>query len=134
MIFTPNAAKKQSNTIGLTESIPRLLWKDHEHEDSVNVKLVRDILTVSASRAGVERLYNCARDACRYCRGQLKPDTIKDLMLHLFSTNLDLKQSEIEMIKKYLSIGEATMLDQMRKLVVMFTYPWIPAEYTLLVE
>lgn len=77
--------------------------------------MARDILSIPASGAGVERLFNSARDICHYRRGHLKPDTIKDLMLHLFSSKFELEQSELEMVKEYLSAGEAAMLDQMRK-------------------
>jgi hAT family C-terminal dimerisation region len=77
--------------------------------------MARDVLSIPASGAGVERLFNSARDICHYRRGHLKPDTIKDLMLHLFSSKFELEQSELEMVKEYLSAGEAAMLDQMRK-------------------
>jgi hAT family C-terminal dimerisation region len=106
---------KLTSVTGLTKGNPRLFWKEHEHEYPVLAKIARDILSIPASGAGVERLFNCARDVCHYRRGQLKPDTIKDLMLHLFSSKFDLEQSELEMIKEYLSIGEAAMLDQTRK-------------------
>lgn len=76
-------------------------------------KISRDILSIPASGAGVERLFNCARDICHYRRGQLKPDT--GLMLHHFSSKFELKQTEIEMIKEYLLPGEAAMLDQSRQ-------------------
>jgi hypothetical protein len=36
-------------------------------------------------------------------------------MLHQFATNFDVEQKEIEVIKEYLSIGEAALLDQARK-------------------
>jgi hypothetical protein len=36
-------------------------------------------------------------------------------MLHLFSSKFDLEQTELEMIKGYLSVGEVAMLDQTRK-------------------
>jgi hypothetical protein len=77
--------------------------------------MARDILSIPASGAGVERLFNCARDICHYRRGQLKPDTIKNLMLHMFSSKFELEQSQLEIIKEYLSDGEAAMLDQARK-------------------
>ncbi|CAG7999401.1 unnamed protein product [Penicillium nalgiovense] len=38
-------------------------------------------------------------------------------MLHLFSSKFDLEQTELEMIKGYLSVGEVAMLDQTRKSV-----------------
>lgn len=91
-----------------------MYWKEYEHEFPVLAKIARDILSIPASGAGVERLFNCARDICHYRRGHLKPDTIKDLMLHLFSSKFELEQNEIEMIKEYLSAGESAMFDQMK--------------------
>ena len=98
--------------IGLTKGHPRLFWKEHEHEYPVLARLARDILSIPASGAGVERLFNCARDICHYRRGQLKPETIRCLMLHLFASKFELQQSELERIKEYLSGGEAAILDQ----------------------
>ena len=77
--------------------------------------MARDILSIPASGAGVERLFNCARDVCHYRRGNLKAETIKDLMLHLCSAKFELEQSEIEIAKEYLSAGEAAMIDQARQ-------------------
>ena len=94
---------------------PRVFWKEHEHEYPVLAKMARDILSIPASGAGVERLFNCARDVCHYRRGNLKAETIKELMLHLCSSKFELEQSEIEIAKEYLSAGEAAMIDQARK-------------------
>jgi hypothetical protein len=84
----------------------------------VLAKIAWDILSTPASGAGVERLFNCACDVCHYRRGQLKPDTIKGLMLHLFLSKFKLKQSELEMIKEHLSSGEAAILNQIWKPVL----------------
>lgn len=104
-----------THSLGLTKGHPHLFWKEHEHEYPVLARIAWDILSTPASGAGVERLFNCARDVCHYRRGQLKPDTIKGLMLHLFSSKFELEQSELEMIKEHLSSGEAAMLDQIWK-------------------
>ncbi len=100
--------------IGLIKGNPRLYWKEHGHEFPVLARIARDILSIPASGAGVERLFNCARDICHYRRGHLKPDTIKGLMLHLFSSKFELEHSQLEMVKEYLSAGEAAMFDQAR--------------------
>ena len=97
------------------KSNPRVYWKEHEHEFPILAKMARDILSIPASGAGVERLFNCARDICHYRRGQLKPETIRDLMLHLCSSKFDLEQSQIDIWREYLSAGEAAMMDQVRK-------------------
>ncbi|KAJ5543726.1 hypothetical protein N7513_007234 [Penicillium frequentans] len=100
---------------GIESQKPRAFWKDHEHEFPILARIAQDILSIPASGAGVERLFNCARDICHYRRGQLKPSTIRGLMLHQFATNFDVEQKEIEVIKEYLSVGEAALLDQARK-------------------
>ncbi|KAJ5742543.1 uncharacterized protein N7511_011275, partial [Penicillium nucicola] len=97
---------------GLTKGKPRVFWKEHEHEYPVLAAMARDNLATPASGAGVERLFNCARDVCHYRRGQLKPETIRSLMLHLFASKFELQQTELEMIKEYLSSGEVAILDQ----------------------
>lgn len=103
------------NLLGLTKGSPQLFWKEHQHEYPILARIAWDILSTPASGAGVERLFNCAWDICHYHRGQLKPDTIKDVMLHLFTSKFDFEQSKLEIIKMYLSAGEAAMLDQTRK-------------------
>lgn len=100
---------------GIERQKPRAFWKEHEHEFPILARMARDILSIPASGAGVERLFNCARDICHYRRGQLKPSTIRELMLHQFATNFEVEQKEMEVIKEHLSAGEAALLDQARK-------------------
>jgi hypothetical protein len=100
---------------GIERQKPRAFWKEHEHEFPILARMARDILSIPASGAGVERLFNCARDICHYRRGQLKPSTIRELMLHQFTTNFEIEQKEIEVIKEHLSVGEAALLDQAQK-------------------
>ena len=59
-----------------------------------------------------KRLFNCARGVCHYHRGNLKPETIRDLMLHLFSSKFELEQSQLDLVKEYLSPGDAATLEQ----------------------
>ncbi|KAA8646714.1 uncharacterized protein ATNIH1004_005389 [Aspergillus tanneri] len=91
-IFDP--AENELELLWLTKGNPRVFWKEHEHEYPVLAKIARDILSVPASGAGVERLL---------------------IVLVMSVTIFDLEQSELEMIKEYLSVGEAAMLDQTRQ-------------------
>ncbi|CEJ58345.1 hypothetical protein PMG11_07004 [Penicillium brasilianum] len=100
---------------GIERQKPRAFWKEHEHEFPILARMARDILSIPASGAGVKRLFNYARDICHYRRGQLKPSTIRELMLHQFATNFEVEQKEMEVIKEHLSAGEAALLDQARK-------------------
>ncbi|KAG0159953.1 hypothetical protein PDIDSM_7480 [Penicillium digitatum] len=99
---------------GIERQKPRLFWKEYEKSFPTLARIARDILSIPASGAGVERLFNCARDICHYRRGQLRPSTIRGLMLHQFATNFDLRQEELEIIKEHLSQSEAALLDQTR--------------------
>ncbi|KAJ5110730.1 hypothetical protein N7532_001265 [Penicillium argentinense] len=53
---------------GIERQKPRVFWKDHENEFPILARMARDILSIPASGAGVERLFNCARDICHYRR------------------------------------------------------------------
>ncbi|KAF3394527.1 hypothetical protein F1880_004639, partial [Penicillium rolfsii] len=61
--------------------LTRYLKSHYKHEFPVLASLARDIMSIPATRAGVERLFNSARDICYYRRGSLKPKTIRDIML-----------------------------------------------------
>ena len=105
------------SSTGLNRAHPRVFWKEHQHEFPVLASLARDILAIPASGAGVERLFNCARDICHYRRGQLKPETIRDLMLQMCSSKFELEQAELDFTKEYLSAGEGALIDQERSSV-----------------
>ncbi|KAJ5378253.1 uncharacterized protein N7496_005662 [Penicillium cataractarum] len=73
------------------DKVTRYLSKEYKQEFLVLTRIARDILSIPASGAGVERLFNYTRDIYHYRRGQLKPDTIKGLMLHHFLSKFELK-------------------------------------------
>ncbi|KAF4213877.1 hypothetical protein CNMCM6805_003710 [Aspergillus fumigatiaffinis] len=45
---------------GIVRSPPRIFWKDHQHDFPALARLARDVLSISATGAGVERLFNSA--------------------------------------------------------------------------
>ena len=49
------------------------------------------MLTILVIGAGVERLFNTARDICYYRRGRMKAETIEELMLFLCILRFDLE-------------------------------------------
>jgi hypothetical protein len=101
--------------IGPSKGNPRRFWKEHEHK----YPMARDILATPASGAGVERLFNYARDICHYQRGRLKPETIRELMLHSFSSKFELQQAELNRIKEHLEFGDALLLEESWKPTVL---------------
>ena len=92
--------------LGLISISPRQFWKDHEHEFPTLARIARDIFSIPATGAGVERLFNSARDVCHYRRGSLSPGTIRDLMLFMCTSRFDLKEEQRAMINEYLSYEE----------------------------
>lgn len=71
---------------------PTEFWKDHQYTFPVLSALARDILSVPATGAGVERLFNSARDICHYQRGSLNATTIQDLILLICGSRFDLQE------------------------------------------
>ena len=106
-----------TNRLGLISQYPRVFWKEHQKQFPILAALARDILSIPASGAGMERLFNCARDICHYRRGQLKPETVKGLILHICVTKFEVEQREIDFTKELISVREAAILDQERGLI-----------------
>ena len=67
-------------TTGRVKGDPLEWWAKHEHDFPNLGKMARDILTVPASGAGVERLFNIARDICNFRQGRLHGETIRKLI------------------------------------------------------
>ncbi|KAJ5264753.1 hypothetical protein N7505_007546 [Penicillium chrysogenum] len=71
-----NYLESGTNSIG-----PCSFWKGHQHEFPMLASVARDVLSIPATGASVERLFNSARDICHYRRGSLKPTTLQDLVM-----------------------------------------------------
>ena len=70
-------------------------WREHQHEFPTLASAARDIFSIPATGAGVERLFNSARDICRYRRGSLNATTIQDIMMFRCLTNFDIESDEL---------------------------------------
>lgn len=81
----------------------RQWWKEHETEFPALASLAHDVLTIPATGAGVERLFNSARDICHYRRGSLNANTIKDLMLWKHATKFEVESTELALHDAYLT-------------------------------
>ena len=57
--------------------------------------MARDVLSIPATGAGVERLFNSARDICHYRRGSLNPTTIQDIMMFRCISSFDIEDEEL---------------------------------------
>jgi hypothetical protein len=63
-------------------------------------------MSIPATSAGVERLFNSARDICHYRRGSLSPETIRDIILYIYTTRFDTKEEQRQILQEYLSEQE----------------------------
>lgn len=78
---------------------PRAFWKDHQHEFPTLARVARDVFSVPATGAGVERLFNSARDVCHYRRGRMKTTTIQDQMLFICATRFEMEEEQLELAR-----------------------------------
>ncbi len=85
---------------------PRTYWKEHQHEFPVLALLARDLFSIPATGAGVERLFNSARDICHYRRGSLNESTIQDLMMLMCATKFEVEEHQLAHIQHYQSDEE----------------------------
>ncbi|RAQ55326.1 hypothetical protein AFGD_012605 [Aspergillus flavus] len=85
---------------------PLPFWRDNQTRFPAIASLARDILSVPATGAGVERLFNTARDLCHYRRGQMKSETVEELMMFLCTPRFDLEQQEMQYLQEYFTRDE----------------------------
>jgi hypothetical protein len=78
---------------------PTQFWKDHQHEFPTLARVARDIFSILATSASVERLFNSARDVCHYRRGRLNPTTIQDLMLYSYTTRFEMEEEQLQLAR-----------------------------------
>jgi hypothetical protein len=83
--------------LGLVNIAPTQFWKDHQYEFPTLARVARDIFSIPATGAGVERLFNSARDICHYRRGRLNPTTIQDLMLFSCTTQFEIEEEQLQL-------------------------------------
>ncbi|OQD59907.1 hypothetical protein PENPOL_c052G02450, partial [Penicillium polonicum] len=68
--------------------------------------LTRNILSILATSASVEQLFNTARDVCHYRRGRLRSETIEELILFLYATRFNLKEAKAKQLQQFFSLAE----------------------------
>lgn len=78
--------------------------------------LARDVLSIPATGAGVERLFNTARDVCHYRRGSFSSKTIQDIMTFLCRSLFEIEGEERTLIDEYLSNQEIQAANEEKEL------------------
>lgn len=64
------------------------------------------MLSVPATGAGVERLFNTARDICHYRRGRLNATTIQELMMFLCTSKFEIEEEQAAFLQEFFSRDE----------------------------
>jgi hypothetical protein len=88
------------------EISPLTFWKENQHKYPALAATARDVLSIPATGAGVERLFNSARDICHYRRGSLNATTIQDLMMFMCVSRFDIEEKQLALISELLSEEE----------------------------
>ena len=91
-----------ANNIDTISMNPLTFWKEHQSRFPAIAALARDVLSFPATGAGVERLFNTARDICHYRRGRIKSETVEDLMMFLCTSRFDMEEQEAEIFERIL--------------------------------
>ncbi|KAJ5957298.1 hypothetical protein N7501_011577 [Penicillium viridicatum] len=68
--------------------------------------LTRDILSILVTSTSVERLFNTTRDICHYRRGRLKSETIEELILFLYITRFNIKDTKAKQLEQFFTLAE----------------------------
>jgi hypothetical protein len=100
-----------------------MFWKDHQHQFPALANLARDVLSIPATGAGVERLFNSARDVCHYRRGSLKPSTIQDLMMFMCTSKFEIEEGQRALINEYLLLEEVQANQEAKDLNTPYLEP-----------
>ncbi|CAG8360892.1 unnamed protein product [Penicillium salamii] len=117
MLDGPNPNEDISDVSGIDEAgqyldsdtvsmHPLTFWKEHQSRFPAIAALARDTLSFPATGAGVERLFNTARDICHYRRGRIKSETVEDLMMFLCTSRFDMEEQEEDLLKQFFSHSE----------------------------
>lgn len=101
---------------------PCEFWREHESQYPTLACLARDIFSIPATGAGVERLFNSARDICHYRRGSLNATTIQDLMIFRCISRFDLE------IEEDLDAEDTIMTPEERQAHDERREAWLPLE------
>ena len=109
--------------LGIIRTPVYMFWKDHQHQFPALANLARDVLSVPATGAGVERLFNSARDVYHYRRGSLKPSTIQDLMMFMCTSKFEIEEGQRALINEYLLHKEVQANQEANDLNTLYLEP-----------
>ncbi|CAG8222563.1 unnamed protein product [Penicillium salamii] len=90
-----------TNNINTISIYPLTFWKEYQSRFLAIIALARNTLSFPATSAGVEQLFNTARDICHYYRERIKSETVEDLMMFLCTSRFDMEEQEEDLLKQF---------------------------------
>ncbi|KAJ5799041.1 uncharacterized protein N7503_006546 [Penicillium pulvis] len=106
----------------IAEVAPLAFWRENQYRFPALANLARDVLSVPASGAGVERLFNTARDICHYRRGRLNATTIQELMMFLCTSRFDMQEEQFKFLKEFYSSDEIEAANEEREMIHQISF------------
>ncbi|KAF7174239.1 hypothetical protein CNMCM6106_008367 [Aspergillus hiratsukae] len=98
MFFTETFLFELTSLTLATKNIaPLTFWREKQQQLPTLASVARDIFSIPATGAGVERLFNSARDICHYRRGSLNATTIQDIMMFRCISRFDIEEDAEEL-------------------------------------
>ena len=79
-------------------------------------------MSISASSTGIERLFNCIYNICYYRYRQLKPETVKALIFHIYTTKFEIEQRKINFTNQLISVEKSALFKQKKNLLLSFSF------------
>ncbi|KAJ5405259.1 hypothetical protein N7465_006543 [Penicillium sp. CMV-2018d] len=108
VIRIPSLAHVIQSNVADLEPLP--FWKENQFRFPAIAALARDVLAIPATGAGVERLFNTARDFFHYRREYLESYNIEELMMYLCTSRFDLEAQDAKEFEQFFGSNERQIL------------------------
>lgn len=106
-VSSPTLKLPIKQIVGVLPGTPsREFWRERQREYPALARLARDILSIPATGADVERLFNSARDICHCRRASLNATTIQELMMFMCTSGFEVEDNQLALNKEHLTINE----------------------------
>jgi hypothetical protein len=79
---------------------PLAFWAEHHKEYPILARMAHDTLSIPATGAGIERMFNYARDICHYRRGSLNESTVGNLMMYMCTSKFESEEEYLEFARE----------------------------------
>lgn len=111
------------NSIATKNVDPLVFWRGHQDEFPILASIARDVFSIPATGAGVERLFNSARDICHYRRGSLHATTVQAIMMFRCLSKFDIEDEDEATREATITQDEKFTAEEQREAQLPQHYP-----------